>query len=54
VRGRLRNSKQSFETKHQIILSKNQHVTTILIRELHQDNVHVLQMQTLRGKSVYE
>jgi hypothetical protein len=51
---RLRNFKQPFETKHQIILSKNQHVTTILIRELHQDNVYVLQMQTLRGKSVYE
>jgi Family of unknown function (DUF5641)/Integrase zinc binding domain len=39
VGGRLKNSDLPFEVKHQIILPKG-HVTTTLVRDLHQDNGH--------------
>ncbi len=41
VGGRLAHSQQPYDVKHQIILPKNHHVTTILVRSLHQENGHV-------------
>jgi Pao retrotransposon peptidase/Family of unknown function (DUF5641)/Protein of unknown function (DUF1759)/Putative peptidase (DUF1758)/Integrase zinc binding domain len=47
VGGRLRNSAQSFETKHQIVLPKQHYVTKLLIRSLHEDNGHIGQQALL-------
>jgi hypothetical protein len=47
VGGRLQNSRQPFETKHQIVLPKNHHITLILIRGLHQQNGHAGQQALL-------
>jgi hypothetical protein len=47
VGGRLTNSRQPFETKHQIILPKHDFVTNLLIRSLHEENGHIGQQALL-------
>jgi hypothetical protein len=47
VGGRLRHSSQHFDVKHQYVLPKNHHVTTILIRSLHQNHGHAGQQALL-------
>jgi len=46
VGGRLRRSAQSYDTKHQLVLPRH-HMTTILIRELHEQNGHIGQQGLL-------
>lgn len=41
VGGRLSNSDISDEAKHQIIIPKDHHVTTLIIRKIHEENGHV-------------
>jgi hypothetical protein len=47
VGGRLKHSDQAFDTKHQIVLPKKHHVTTILVRSLHEEHGHVGQQALL-------
>jgi hypothetical protein len=41
VGGRLKNSKEAFDTKHQIVLPKHHHVTKVLVRSIHEQHGHV-------------
>jgi hypothetical protein len=47
VGGRIKNSRQSFDMKHQIVLPKQHHFTKSVIRYLHEKNGHVGQQAFL-------
>ena len=46
VGGRLRKATMSFEEKHPVIISKNSHITTLLIRHYH------CRVQRLQGRGM--